>query len=124
MQGIIEVGDIVFSKSHNKRGKVIKINHYDYSVLVEVIIKKDIQAGTRTTKLFTFALSDLKLFKFNEKKTEESAQQEQPKQSGINEKQKELYPNAPRLEIIDLTADTIKSIEAAVWDNQAKGMRD
>lgn len=33
----IDVGDIVYSKSHGKRGKVVKIKPYNKSVLVEVM---------------------------------------------------------------------------------------
>lgn len=60
----INVGDIVFSKSHGKRGKVVKIKPYNKSVLVEVIIKFNKKEGIRTTKLLEFSLSDVELYRF------------------------------------------------------------
>ncbi|MFS0776061.1 hypothetical protein ABC255_08655 [Neobacillus sp. 3P2-tot-E-2] len=67
----INVGDIVYVRSHRVKGKVIKIKQYDRSVLLEIILSYDPVNFIRTTQLKTFALSDCELYKFDRKKKED-----------------------------------------------------
>lgn len=102
----ISLGDIVFSKSHNLKGKVVKIRHYDKSVLVEVIIDYNRKERTRTTKLYDFALSDVKLFRHEPKKKKETEVVEETEKEvtiPFNEKFKGL----PKLE---LTPEALKNM--------------
>jgi hypothetical protein len=61
---VINVGDIVFVRSHKVKGKVVKIKHFDQSILLEIILSYDRESGIRTTKLQSFALSDVEIYRF------------------------------------------------------------
>ncbi|MEH7346013.1 hypothetical protein V7122_19405 [Bacillus sp. JJ1532] len=113
MNEIIEVGDIVISRSHGKKGKVVKLKTYDRSALVEVIVKRDKEAGTRTTKILAFPLSDLRHWQRKPNKDiEESIVKPE---SVLTDRQKELFANAPKLE---LTAEALKNMEEAIKLNR------
>lgn len=110
----IDIGDIVVSKSHNLKGKVVKVRHYDKSVLVEVIIDYNREERTRTTKLYDFALSDVKLFRHEPKRKKETDVVEGIEKKvpvPINEKLK----NAPKLE---LTPEALKNMADAMKLNR------
>jgi hypothetical protein len=61
---VINVGDIVFVRSHKVKGKVVKIKHFDRSILLEIILSYDRESGIRTSKLQSFALSDVEIYRF------------------------------------------------------------
>lgn len=67
---VINVGDIAYVRSHKVKGKVVKIKHFDRSVLLEIILSFDRESGIRTTKLQSFALSDVELYRFSKRKEE------------------------------------------------------